>query len=162
MKRLISVALATLGAVALAIVPAGPASAHQGAHTVMLVGNMSITDADWPDGDDHKNVDIQQVVTLSAAEQTQTVRFTGCADEVRVVLDVTISHTTLSGDLLINTHTRLYEGASCSTTDLDAQSRRSFIVAGIPGNTGSNGDKWTVNSDGNKVTVTLVVRNDLH
>lgn len=68
----------------------------------------------------------------------------------------------LSGDLLINTHTRLYEGASCSTTDLDAQSRRSFIVAGIPGNTGSNGDKWTVNSDGNKVTVTLVVRNDLH
>lgn len=156
MKRLISAGLVALGAVSLAVVPAGPASAHLGTHTVSISGHMSITDADWPDGDDHKHVDILKSVTLSGAEPSQTVRFTGCADEVRVVLDVAFSHTA-TGGLQAATHTRLYEGASCSTTDLDGQSRRTVA---LPANASAS-DLWGVNSDGNKVGVLLQMRHSV-
>jgi hypothetical protein len=156
-KRLATLVLAMFAA-AVALVPAGTASAHAGFHSVSISGSMTIKDADWPDSDDYAYPSFSRDLTLSATTASASAQFQGCADEVRVVLDVTATHNATpfgSYDVTISTRTRFYEGSSCSTTDLDADASRSFVVPGWT----TRSDQWVVNSDGNSVTILLNVRN---
>jgi hypothetical protein len=157
-KRLVTLVLVMLGAVAVALVPAGAASAHAGFHVVSISGSMTIKDADWPDGDDYAYPNFSRDLTLSSTVSSASAQFTGCADEVRIVLDVTATHNPSpfgSYDVTISTRTRLYEGSSCSTTDLDASGSRSFVVGGWT----TKSDQWVVSSDGNSVSILMSVRN---
>lgn len=145
MKRLVTLALATLGAAAVALVPAGTASAHAGTHVVSLEVKMTIKDADWPDSDDYAYPQWTRSVTITEATPSKTTQFQGCADEVRVVLDVTVSHNPspfANYDVAIRTKTRFYEGASCDTTDLEVTTTRAFVVPGFS----SASDSWVVSS----------------
>ncbi|HCU51713.1 MAG TPA: hypothetical protein DGG94_18255, partial [Micromonosporaceae bacterium] len=91
-KRLVATAVAVVGAVAVALVPVTPASAHAGSHAISITGNMTIKDADWPDADDYAHVNFSRNLSINAATPSASARFTGCADEVRIVIDVTVSH----------------------------------------------------------------------
>lgn len=145
MKRLVTLALAMLGAATVALVPAGTASAHANTHVVSLQVEMTIKDADWPDSDDYAYPKWNRSVTISEATPSRTTQFEGCADEVRVVLDVTVSHNPspfANFDVAIRTRTRFYEGSSCSTTDLEATTTRAFVVPGFSSAT----DSWVVTS----------------
>ncbi|HLL67698.1 MAG TPA: hypothetical protein VK453_18580 [Micromonosporaceae bacterium] len=152
MKRLMAAVLATVGAVALVVLPAGSASAHPSYHSIGVWGHMNITDADWPDGDDHNYVEFSGGASVSEATPTASLRFEGCSDEVRVVLDVTIVHQPNQPWVTVNTRTRLYEGASCATTDKERDVRRTYYV-------GSERlqDSWTVWSGGNMGSTMLNV-----
>jgi hypothetical protein len=158
MKRLVTLAAAIVGAVTIALVPASAASAHSNSHALTINVSMTIKDADWPDADDYAYPSWTRNITLSGTAQSVSTQFQGCADEVRIVLDVTISHnpSPFAGqEVSVNTRTRLYEGTSCSTTDLDASASRSFGVG--PYSTIS--DQWVVSSDGNHVSTILTIRN---
>ncbi|HLL69003.1 MAG TPA: hypothetical protein VK453_25310 [Micromonosporaceae bacterium] len=151
MKRLIAAVLTTVAAMALVVLPASSASAHPNDHTVAVSGSMYIHDSDFQGWDD-EDVSFHKLVVVSGDAPVATMRFQGCADEVRVVLDVTVVHEAGAGRVNVTTRTRLYEGASCATTDLDQSDTRHLVNVGI-----SAHDKWTTRSDGNYVTVRMTV-----
>ncbi|MEH1126614.1 hypothetical protein [Micromonospora sp. CPCC 206061] len=157
MKRLVTLVLATLGAAAVALVPAGTASAHAGTHVVSLDVEMTIKDADWPDSDDYAYPKWKRSVTISEATPSRTTQFVGCADEVRVVLDVTVSHNPspfANFDVAIKTRTRFYEGSSCNTTDLEVTTTRNFVVPGFSSAT----DSWVVKSGDDHASLWIYAR----
>jgi hypothetical protein len=157
MKRLVTLALATLGAAAVALVPASTASAHANNHVVSLEVGMTIKDADWPDSDDYAYPEWRRSVTITEATPSRTTRFEGCADEVRVILDVTVSHNPspfATFDVAIRTKTRFYEGASCSTTDLEVTTTRAFLVPGFS----SASDSWVVKSGDDHASIRIYAR----
>jgi len=160
MKRLVTLALVMLAAVSTALIPAGSASAHDGTHAIVIDGKMTIKDEDWPDSDDYAYPTFARTLVLTVGTASASARFTGCADEVRVVLDVTASHNPspfADQTVSIQTMTRLYEGESCATTDLERVVVRTFTVA--PYTTRS--DQWSVDDDGDGVDILMHVRNAL-
>jgi hypothetical protein len=147
MKRVVTLILAASLAVIATLIPAGAASAHAGPHVVYLEVSMTIKDADWPDSDDYAYPSWSRQLRLSEATPSATTRFEGCADEVRVILDVQASHNPspfANGDVTIKTKTRLYEGSSCGTTDLERSMSRSFVAPEYVGGY----DSWTINDSG--------------
>lgn len=159
MKRLVTLVLAIVGAVTVALIPASAASAHANSHVLTINVSMTIKDADWPDSDDYAYPKWTRSLTLSGTAQSVSTQFQGCADEVRIVLDVVASHnpSPFAGqEVSISTRTRLYEGTSCGTTDLDASASRSWGTL-LPYTTRS--DQWVVSSDGNHVSTILTIKN---
>jgi hypothetical protein len=140
MKRVLTLALAAFVAVTAALIPAGAASAHAGPHVVYLDVSMTIKDADWPDGDDYAYPKWTRQLKINVDTPSASTQFEGCADEVRVLLDVLVSHNPspfANGDVSVQTKTRLYEGASCSTTDLEKSTNRAFVAREYVGYTDS-------------------------
>jgi hypothetical protein len=134
-------------AVGAALIPAGAASAHAGPHTVYLDVSMTIKDADWPDRDDYAYPTWTRQLKLNVDTPKASTQFEGCADEVRVLLDVLVSHNPspfANGNITVKTKTRLYEGTSCGTTDLESSTDRSFVAPEYVGAT----DSWVISDSG--------------
>jgi hypothetical protein len=147
MKRIVTLVVAAFVAMTAALVPAGAASAHAGPHVVYLQVSMTIKDADWPDSDDYAYPKWTRELRLSVDTPSASTQFEGCADEVRVILDVTASHNPspfANGDVAIKTKTRLYEGSSCGTTDLEKSTSRAFLAPEYVGAT----DSWVISDSG--------------
>ncbi|HYN95624.1 MAG TPA: hypothetical protein VES42_17390 [Pilimelia sp.] len=158
MKRMFPLVIAMIGAMVVALAPASPASAHPGFHVIVLEGSMSITDEDWPDSDDYGFKRFSGVINLPPTATSGSARFEGCADEVRVVLEVVATHSLslfADGRVVVTTRTKLYEGASCATTDLELSVARSMTVPAYA----TKSDNWTVNASGNSSGLVLTVRN---
>lgn len=156
MKRIVTLVLAAFIAMGAALIPAGAASAHAGPHTVYLDVSMTIKDDDAPFGDEYAYPEWERELKLTVDKPSASTRFEGCADEVRVVLDVTVSHDPdpwANHDVAVKTRTRLYEGASCRTTDLEASTSRSFIAPEYVGAM----DIWSVNSGDDGASISLKV-----
>lgn len=100
---------------------ASAALAHAKTHSTSISGNMHIVDHDWPDANDTGNRAIGPVGQSSPAAYSTG----GCVDEVRGTITITFADSSsFPGWLLATLKTRLYEGASCSTNDLDGSDLR--------------------------------------
>ncbi|TDC30207.1 hypothetical protein [Micromonospora sp. KC213] len=149
MKRIVTLVLAGVVAMTAALIPAGAASAHAGPHTVSLDLHMFIKDSEsWPDPD-HEYADLkwERELKLTVAQPSASTQFVGCAGrEVRVVVDVFVSHDPdpwANHDVEVMTKTRLYEGESCQTDDLEKTTYRSFVAREYVGGY----DHWVIKSD---------------
>jgi hypothetical protein len=156
MKRVVTLVLAAFLAMTATLIPAGAASAHAGPHVVYLEVSMTIKDADWPDSDDYAYPRWTRELRINVDTPSATTRFEGCADEVRVVLDVQVSHNPspfANGNVAVKTKTRLYEGSSCATTDLEASMSRTFVAPEYVGAT----DSWVISASDDSASIRLRV-----
>ncbi|MCW6009896.1 hypothetical protein K1W54_35940 [Micromonospora sp. CPCC 205371] len=101
---------------------ASPASAHNPPHLISITGNMHILDDDnWPETDDVGDRSFNIQTSVGSTAPSATVSAQGCVDdEVRVVVSYRVDdNNTFPGWVFVTPSYRLFEGASCSTTDLD-------------------------------------------
>ena len=162
MRRVTS-ALGTLLLAGAAIaIPVQPASAHNGNHTVTVSGVMIITDDEnWPQSDQHKTVTFNGNVVVGPNLGTASYTATGCAGgEVRVEVQVTVSHDPVSQSVWVDPLIRMFEGTSCSSNDLDG-------TVDVPGGwiATSGQGTYTVRNTaegGDSASVQLTVANQVH
>lgn len=162
MRRLTPALGALLVAGAMVTIPVQPASAHNGNHTVNISGVMEITDdEDWPYNDQHKTVSFNGNVVVGPNLGSATYTAKGCAgDEVRVEVQVTVSHDPVSRSVWVDPLIRMYEGTSCTNNDLDG-------TVDVPGGwiaTSGRGSYTVKNTaeGGDSATVQLSVANQVH
>jgi hypothetical protein len=161
MRRFLTVLGGATAAAALALGPAGPASAHDGFHNVEISGHMDILDDEsWPFSDERAFVPFNGTVTVGPFNTTRSYSTSGCAgDEVRIELRVDIEDSTSSpGWVLARATARMYEGTDCFSGDFDGQAARSFWV---PRN-GTSTQTFRVNNTaegGDYADLKVVVRN---
>jgi hypothetical protein len=95
---------------------------------VSIAGSMFVFDHDWPDGSESQSFNFQNTVFVGSEAPLDLLRKEGCVDnEVRAELHLTVKLASDEG-IMIDGQLKLYEGASCSTNDLDGQTTVAFFV----------------------------------
>lgn len=96
---------------------------------VSVSGSMAITDDETFGSNEHNTVSYSNTVTVSANQASQLLIAEGCAgDEVRVRVELTASLAPVGGAILVNGTVKLFEGTSCTTSDLDGSQTVNFTV----------------------------------
>jgi hypothetical protein len=101
---------------------ADAATPHDPPHLVSITGNIFMYDEDtWPESDDVGNSMVYVQTSVGSNVPSGTASAEGCVDdEVRVVVSYRVDDSLeWPGWVLVTPTYRLYEGASCGTTDLD-------------------------------------------
>jgi hypothetical protein len=126
---------------------------------LVVTGDVSITDSDWPDPDDTGAFIFSEECLVDPFDREETIHYSQCVDEVRVEVDVECKLALNNTDVDVDILSRLYEGTNCTTDEKEGETERNFVVEACGASCAPHTVDFTVTNDSDKARIRLQVTN---